>query len=61
MLSLVYVYHLCFQRGVLHVQVDHMQDTSNSMWYWNVTRNGSRPVQRNKVIQGHWHVLFAFR
>lgn len=44
-----------------HVQVDHMQDTSNNMWFWNVTRNGSRPVQRNKVIQGQWHVLFAFR
>jgi hypothetical protein len=45
----------------VHIQMRHMQDTSNSLWYWNVTRNGSRPVQRNKVIQGQWHVLFAFR
>lgn len=41
--------------------VQNMQDTNNSLWYWDVSRNGSLPVQRNKVITGQLFVLIGFR
>lgn len=39
----------------------NMLDSSNTLWFWNVSGNGSTPIQRNKVIDGQMSVLLALR
>jgi hypothetical protein len=48
-------------RSTFDFVTQHMQDANNSLWHWNVSRNGSTPLQRNKVITGQLFALLAFR
>jgi hypothetical protein len=41
--------------------INNMLDSSTGLWFWNVSRNGSIPIQRNKVIDGQMSVLVALR
>jgi hypothetical protein len=41
--------------------VQNMQDSTNELWHWNVSRNGSIPIQRNKVIEGQLFAIIGLR
>lgn len=40
--------------------LQHMHDSSNTLWHWNVSRQGD-VLQSRKVLYGQWFVLYAFR
>jgi hypothetical protein len=40
--------------------VQHMYDPVSGMFNWLVTQDGTL-LQENKVIYGHWFVLYGFR
>jgi hypothetical protein len=41
--------------------VQNMQDATNGLWHWNVSRNGSIGIQRNKVISGQLFAVIGLR